>query len=172
VKLDQTIKGINYSIKVDQKLIDETIENLTSQYGESTNPEVSEAGDFIYGDLKSSTTDFSKTVSADISKLSKKLAGKFIGLSKEAVVEFESKEVKKDEWTAGFGLSDQEAEDAKIGIRNHRKDSNSDIKKLEKEGVSEDLCKKAEEDVQKLTDTFIKKVEEHLALKEAEIMKV
>jgi ribosome recycling factor len=66
----------------------------------------------------------------------------------------------------------QEAEDAKIGIRNHRKDSNSDIKKLEKEGVSEDLCKKAEEDVQKLTDTFIKKVEEHLALKEAEIMKV
>jgi ribosome recycling factor len=66
----------------------------------------------------------------------------------------------------------QEAEDAKIGIRNHRKDSNSDIKKLEKEGTSEDLCKKAEDDVQKLTDNFIKKVEEHLALKEAEIMKV
>lgn len=66
----------------------------------------------------------------------------------------------------------QEAEDAKIGIRNHRKDSNTDIKKLEKDGTSEDLCKKAEEDVQKLTDTFIKKIEEHLALKEAEIMKV
>lgn len=66
----------------------------------------------------------------------------------------------------------QEAEDAKIGIRNHRKDANSDIKKLEKDGTSEDLCKKAEEDVQKLTDNFIKKIEEHLALKEAEIMKV
>jgi ribosome recycling factor len=66
----------------------------------------------------------------------------------------------------------QEAEDAKIGVRNHRKDANNDIKKLEKDGTSEDLCKKAEDDVQKLTDAFIKKIEEHLAVKEAEIMKV
>ncbi|MCA6422083.1 MAG: ribosome recycling factor [Flavobacterium sp.] len=65
-----------------------------------------------------------------------------------------------------------EAEDAKIGIRNARKDANTDIKKLEKEGTSEDICKSAEEDVQKLTDTFIRKVDEHLAAKEAEIMKV
>jgi ribosome recycling factor len=65
-----------------------------------------------------------------------------------------------------------EAEDAKIGIRNARKDANTDIKKLEKDGVSEDACKSAEEDVQKLTDQFIKKVDEHLAIKEAEIMKV
>ena len=65
-----------------------------------------------------------------------------------------------------------EAEDAKIGIRTARKDANTDIKKLEKEGTSEDICKSAEEDVQKLTDTFIRKVDEHLAAKEAEIMKV
>ncbi len=65
-----------------------------------------------------------------------------------------------------------EAEDAKIGIRNVRKDSNSDIKKLEKDGTSEDLCKDAEEEVQNLTNTYIKKVDELLAHKEAEIMKV
>lgn len=65
-----------------------------------------------------------------------------------------------------------EAEDAKIGIRNARKEANTDIKKLEKDGVSEDVCKGAEEDVQKLTDSFIKKVDELLVLKEAEIMKV
>ena len=65
-----------------------------------------------------------------------------------------------------------EAEDAKIGIRNARKDANTDIKKLEKDGTSEDVCKKAEEDVQKLTDVYIKKIEEHLVIKEAEIMKV
>jgi len=65
-----------------------------------------------------------------------------------------------------------EAEEAKIGIRNHRKEANTDIKKLEKDGVSEDLCKDAEEQVQKLTDTFIKKIDEHLVIKEAEIMKV
>lgn len=65
-----------------------------------------------------------------------------------------------------------EAEDAKIGIRNVRKDANTEIKKLEKDGASEDICKSAEEEVQKLTDAFIKKIDEHLAHKEVEIMKV
>ncbi|HMI07661.1 MAG TPA: ribosome recycling factor [Flavobacterium sp.] len=65
-----------------------------------------------------------------------------------------------------------EAEDAKIGIRNARKDANTEIKKLEKEGTSEDLCKNAEDEVQNLTNAYIKKIDEALATKEAEIMKV
>ncbi len=65
-----------------------------------------------------------------------------------------------------------EAEDAKVGIRNARKDANSDIKKLEKDGTSEDVCKTAEDDVQNLTNSFIKKIDELLVHKEAEIMKV
>lgn len=65
-----------------------------------------------------------------------------------------------------------EAEDAKIGIRNARKDANTDIKKLEKEGTSEDICKNAEDEVQNLTNAFIKKIDELLVEKEAEIMKV
>ncbi len=65
-----------------------------------------------------------------------------------------------------------EAEDAKIGIRNSRKDANTEIKKLEKAGLSEDVCKSAEEEVQNLTNSYIKKVDDLLAVKEAEIMKV
>lgn len=65
-----------------------------------------------------------------------------------------------------------EAEDAKISIRNARKDANTDIKKQEKEGTSEDICKDAEDRVQKLTDNYIKKIDEIYAEKEAEIMKV
>ena len=65
-----------------------------------------------------------------------------------------------------------ESEDAKIGIRNARKDANTEIKKLEKDGTSEDVCKTAEDDVQKLTEKKKKKVDELLAVKEAEIMKV
>jgi ribosome recycling factor len=65
-----------------------------------------------------------------------------------------------------------EAEEAKIGVRNVRKDSNNEIKKLEKEGTSEDVCKSAEDEVQNLTNSFIKKIDELLAEKEAEIMKV
>ena len=65
-----------------------------------------------------------------------------------------------------------EAEDAKIGVRNARKDANNEIKKLEKDGMSEDVCKKAEDDVQELTNSFIKKIDDLLVHKEAEIMKV
>ena len=65
-----------------------------------------------------------------------------------------------------------EAEDAKIGIRNARQESNKEIKKLEKDGLSEDVCKTAEEEVQDLTNTYIRKVDELLAAKEVEIMKV
>ncbi|WP_339838611.1 ribosome recycling factor [uncultured Flavobacterium sp.] len=65
-----------------------------------------------------------------------------------------------------------EAEDAKIGIRNARKDANNDIKKEEKNGLAEDIAKSAEDDIQKLTDAYIKKIDEHLVHKEAEIMKV
>lgn len=65
-----------------------------------------------------------------------------------------------------------ETEDAKVSIRNVRKDANNDIKKEEKNGTSEDICKIAEESVQKLTDTFIKKVDEVYAVKEIEIMTV
>lgn len=65
-----------------------------------------------------------------------------------------------------------EAEDAKIGVRNSRKDANSDIKKLEKDGTSEDMCKTAEDEVQNLTNSYIRKIDELLAAKEVEILKV
>jgi ribosome recycling factor len=65
-----------------------------------------------------------------------------------------------------------EAEDAKIGVRNARKDANTEIKKLEKDGTSEDVCKSAEDDVQNLTNAYIKRIDELLVEKEAEIMKV
>ncbi|MEP0262548.1 ribosome recycling factor [Dokdonia sp.] len=63
-----------------------------------------------------------------------------------------------------------EAEDARIGVRNDRKGANNDLKKLD--DVSEDLIKNAEIDVQSLTDTYIKSVENTLVAKEKEIMTV
>ena len=65
-----------------------------------------------------------------------------------------------------------EAEDAKISVRNARKDANNDIKKEEKNGLAEDICKAAEEDIQKLTDSYVQKIDEIFSVKEEEIMKV
>jgi ribosome recycling factor len=65
-----------------------------------------------------------------------------------------------------------EIETAKINIRNIRKDANEEIRKLTKDGLSEDDAKRGEERIQKLTDSFITKVETLLATKEADIMSV
>ncbi len=63
-----------------------------------------------------------------------------------------------------------EAEDAKIGIRNARKDANHDIKNLSE--VSEDLQSNAELDIQTMTDNYVKKVDDIFSVKETEIMTV
>ena len=63
-----------------------------------------------------------------------------------------------------------EAEEAKISIRAARKDANNDIKK--NEDVSEDLKGNAEIDVQQMTDTYVKKVDDLFDYKEKEIMTV
>ncbi len=68
--------------------------------------------------------------------------------------------------------SKQEAENAKISVRNIRRDSVDTIKKAVKEGVSEDVGKDSEANIQKIHDKYIKKIEEVLALKEKEIMTV
>jgi ribosome recycling factor len=65
-----------------------------------------------------------------------------------------------------------EGETAKVSIRNVRRDTINTLKKLQKEGLPEDVEKDSEESVQKETDTFTKKVDELLAAKEKEIMTV
>jgi len=65
-----------------------------------------------------------------------------------------------------------ECETGKISIRSVRKDTNESIRKLQKEGASEDAIKKAEEQVQKFTDSYSLKIDELFAKKEADIMKV
>jgi len=62
-----------------------------------------------------------------------------------------------------------EAEHAKVGVRNARKDANNEIKKVD---VSDDLKKNSEVDIQELTDKYVKNIDEIYATKETEIMKV
>ena len=65
-----------------------------------------------------------------------------------------------------------EGEHSKVAIRNIRRDAIEHIKKLQKNGLSEDATKDAEADVQALTDKFIAGVDKHLLSKEKEIMAV
>jgi ribosome recycling factor len=65
-----------------------------------------------------------------------------------------------------------EAEQSKVSIRSIRRDSIEQVKKLQKDGLSEDIAKDAEKTVQDLTDKFIAIVEKHLAAKEKEMMTI
>jgi ribosome recycling factor len=65
-----------------------------------------------------------------------------------------------------------EGEHAKVGVRNNRKDAMDMIKDLKSEGLSEDLAKDSEEQIQQITNGFIKKIDELLEVKEKDIMTV
>src|SRR5882757_320540 len=65
-----------------------------------------------------------------------------------------------------------EGEQSKVAIRNIRRDSIEQIKKLQKDGLSEDEAKDAEKEIQDITDKHTVMVEKHLAAKEKEIMSV
>ena len=65
-----------------------------------------------------------------------------------------------------------EGEDTKIGIRNTRKWANDEFKNLQKDGLSEDAEKDAMNEVQKLTDTYTKKIDDLIILKEKDILTI
>lgn len=65
-----------------------------------------------------------------------------------------------------------EAEQCKISIRSVRQKANDEMKKLGKDGLSEDMEKDAEVEVQKLTDFYIQKTEDHFSAKEKEILTI
>jgi len=67
----------------------------------------------------------------------------------------------------------KKAEETKVAVRNLRRDGNELVKKLEKDGdVSEDQAKKGQDEIQKLTDRYVKETDEVLLAKETEITEV
>lgn len=90
--------------------------------------------------------------------------GEIIRLSIPPLTEERRKELAK--------RAKSEIETAKINVRNIRQDANSSIRKLAKDGVAEDLIKAGEDRVQKLTDSYIAKIDQIYQAKEKDIMEV
>jgi len=91
--------------------------------------------------------------------------GKVIRISVPPLTEDRRKELVK--------VARKYTEDAKVAVRNVRRDANDSLKKLEKDkAISEDEQKKASEDVQKLTDKFVADADKKCAAKEKEIMEI
>ena len=90
--------------------------------------------------------------------------GESIRINVPALTEERRKELVKKSKVAG--------ENAKVSIRNARRDAIETLKKMQKNGMPEDIVKDSETSVQKETDAFSKKIDELLAAKEKEIMTV
>jgi ribosome recycling factor len=70
-------------------------------------------------------------------------------------------------------IARQEAENARVAIRNVRRDANGDVKDLLKEkDITEDEARGSEDRIQKITDEAVKKVDDLLAEKESALMEV
>ena len=116
---------------------------------------------------------YDKTILSDIEKAIMKSDigitpsndGSIIRLAIPALTEDRRKELVK--------LVKKEAEEAKVAVRNVRRDANDEAKKLEKDGeITEDGLHRSGEDVQKLTDSYIKKIDTIATEKENEIMEI
>jgi trigger factor len=80
IKIDKKVKVDFSKIKVDKKVIDETIGNIQKQFGELSNPEVIGEGDTAFGPIGSEDESINQEVSLDLSEMKPAVAKKFIGL--------------------------------------------------------------------------------------------
>ena len=114
----EKISSTRYSIKVNDKLINETIDNLKKQYGQMTNPELSEEGDVIFGDITHKESETTHTHALDLEKVEKKERKKFIGIKKDDVIAFDLKKAIKDSQHASqlMGVSEEDYKKMKGGF--------------------------------------------------------
>lgn len=113
----------------------------------------------------STTKDVEKAIKESKIGINPIVDGKIIRLPIPALSEDRRKDLVKS--------IKQMAEEARVRVRSARRESLDAVKKSEKEGkVSEDNRETFEKEIQKLTDGFVKKIDEALAMKEADIMKV
>ncbi|MBL7861936.1 MAG: trigger factor [Cyclobacteriaceae bacterium] len=89
VELSNKVKVKSHPIEVDQKVINETLEDIRKRFGKVTYPEVSEAGHNLYGEIAQKGEEQKKGSYIAIDKVVKKEQKKFIGLKKDDVLEFE-----------------------------------------------------------------------------------
>ncbi|MEJ1242517.1 trigger factor [Chryseolinea sp. T2] len=88
--VSQKVKVKSYPIEIDDKTLNETLDDLKKRFGKVEYPETSDAVSNIFGEVRSTTTDFKREHAfVDVAKLSKKEQKKFVGLKKEEEVEFD-----------------------------------------------------------------------------------
>jgi trigger factor len=100
------IKG--YEIEVDDNFLQEYIENLRNRFGETSEPEVSAPGDFLYGTIKSLTTTFEVDTLLPLKQIEAAELDKFVGVKVGDVITFEIKRIFSDAKKTALALGIEE----------------------------------------------------------------
>jgi trigger factor len=162
VDLSSKVKVTSYPIEVDQKTIDETVNDVITRYGNVMYPEASEVGDNLFGDisLKGEASEEAKKGSyIAIEKVEKKEQQKFIGLKKDDSVEFEIEKIFSGEAEIARALNITE-EEAK-GAKGTYVFVVTSLSRVEKATVNQELFDKVfGKDVVKSEEEFMTKIKE------------
>lgn len=110
VDLSSKVKIASHKIEVDQVVIDETLVDLKTRFGNTTNPEVSEAGCNLQGEISVKGEEEKKGSYINIDKVARKEQKKFIGVKKEDIIEFDIEKAFEDNNAIAQVLNIQEEE--------------------------------------------------------------
>lgn len=111
VNLDTLPAVSKYTIAAGETELNEAIENLRERFADQTNPEISEAGDMLYGELKQVEGDFSTKTAIPFARIKEEAQAPFIGLKKEDTVTFDIRNTFAEDRSVALltGLKDEEA---------------------------------------------------------------
>ncbi|MHA7098944.1 trigger factor [Roseivirga pacifica] len=159
VDLSKKVKVTNYNIEADQKVLDETLDNVRTQFGEMTNPEVSEEGDIIFGAFKQG--DFTHDTTVDLNDLNKTNAKKFIGKKKGDEIKVDLSKLYKEasKQAAQLGKTEDELEGLDMNFVFEVKNVNRKVlaevnQALFDKTFGEGVVSSEEEFMAKITDTI------------------
>lgn len=110
VDLSAPIDVKEYQVEMGEAEVTDAIQNLRRQYGKMTNPEESQANDFLYGDFKNESGSIEKTFSLPLSKVTEKELKNFIGLKKGDVVTFNPSKAIAEDVASVLGITAEEVE--------------------------------------------------------------
>lgn len=156
LKIDKKFKVDTYAIKVDQKLIDDTVTDIRKQFGEMTNPEVSEEADSLYGNFLVEESE-DKGGLLDLSDVEKKSKKNFVGKKQGDIIEFDPSKVIKDETARSRFLGDLEYSKGKIKfeIKNVNRTLPAEMnQELFDKTFGKDAVKSEEEFIEKIKTTL------------------
>ncbi|MEQ9101163.1 MAG: trigger factor [Imperialibacter sp.] len=161
IDLSKKVSVTSYSIKVDKKLIAETVENLKSQFGETSDQETAAEGDNLFGVLKGEDDAKEESIVLYADKLSPKEAKKLVGVTKGAVVEVDIKKLFKEEsdLAIALGITKDEAKKLKgkytFEVKNISRVAKAEVnQELFDKTFGKDAVKSNEEFEQKIKETI------------------